>query len=186
MAKKQSIKNNDPSINFRLSNKLKGIIENKAQEKNITTSAYVRDLLERVHNGDYCYKEHVKEEINSFLFSKEFMQLMIWICSKKTNRDKTESAVDLNKYIKTLKRIEGHMPEELVKEFDKVLFEIYRVRDERFITYYSFHSSSVNGKKTFNLRKVEQFLLSDSNLNMFVKMKGIKDIEVPNFKKVIE
>ncbi|WP_339632300.1 hypothetical protein [Bizionia echini] len=153
MAKKQSIKNNDPSINFRLSNKLKGIIENKAQEKNITTSAYVRDLLERVHNGDYCHSEQVKEKINSFLFSKEFVQLMIWIYSKKINSDKTESDVDLNKYIKTLKRIEGHMPEGLVQEFDKVLFEIYRVRDEKYVTYYSFHSPSIDDKKTFNLRK---------------------------------
>ncbi|TYB78202.1 hypothetical protein [Bizionia myxarmorum] len=186
MAKKQTIKNNDPSINFRLSNKLKGIIENKAQEKNITTSAYVRDLLERVHNGDYCHAEHVKEEINSFLFSKEFMQLMIWIYSKKINRDKTESAVDLDKYIKTLKRIEGHMPKELVKEFDKVLFDIYRVMDEEYFTYYSFHSSSTEDKKTFNLIEVERFLLSDMNLNLFVNMKGMKDFKFPVVSKIKE
>ncbi|OBX20143.1 MULTISPECIES: hypothetical protein [Bizionia] len=180
MAKKQTIKNNDPSINFRLSNKLKGIIESKAQEKNITTSAYVRDLLERVHNGDYCHSEQVKETINSFLFSKEFMQLMIWIYSKQKNREMTEDAAKLDSYLKTLKRVDGHLPDNLVKEFDKVLNDILMVRASNSIysKKFEFLNTSDNAKR-FNLELIESFLLNDWTLDKFLRVSGNGLIEVP-------
>jgi hypothetical protein len=169
MDKKKPVKNDDTTINFRIPKVLKAKIEEKAEEKNVTTSAYVRDLLESVHNGDYCHHEVVKSRINEFLFSKEFMQLMIWIYTKKTDNSKTEHNDELERYIKTLKQVEGHMPNDLVKEFDKVLIDIIKMQDEKnpFVKY-SFHSSSTDGRKTFNKDKVEKFLLNNLRLKMFI------------------
>ncbi|MFL0354761.1 hypothetical protein [Xanthomarina sp. GH4-25] len=168
MAKKQPIKNDDATINFRISKELKAEIEKKAVEKNVTTSAYLRELLEKVHNGDYCHHEVIKSRIYEFLFSREFLQLMIWIYSKKINSDKAEGEEELNNYVKTLKRIEGHLPNDLVREFDKVLFDIYRIRDDKYNKYYSFHSYSSDGSRTFSLEKVEKFLLNNFKLYMFI------------------
>jgi predicted DNA-binding protein len=180
MAKKKIIKNDDKSINFRLSKDLKRTIEDKAESKNITTSAYIRDLLERIHNGDYCYKEHVKEKINSFLFSREFMQLMIWIYSKKENKNMIEEDNELDNYIKTLKKVGGHIPRHLDREFDKVLYDVIKVRGEKHHNYFSFHSYSSGNTTTFNLEEVEKFLLSDESINFFINVKGQKNLEAPD------
>ena len=181
MAKKNPIKYDGSSLNFRVSNELKAIIVDKAQNKKITTSEYVRDLLESVHNGDYCYKEQMKEKINSFLFSREFMQLLVWIYSKNENREKTEKDAELDRYIKTLKQVDGHMPDGIVNEFDKVLYDIIRVKTES-VELYSFNSYYSVDKKKFNSEKVKEFLLNDLSINMYISVKGMKNIETPNLK----
>ena len=182
MSKKKPIINNDPSINFRLSKELKKVIEDKALENNVTISAYVRDLLEEVHNGNYYYKEEVKTKINSFLFSKDFLQLMVWIYSKKDNNKKTEEASELDQYIQTLKKIDEHIPVNLTKEFDKVLIDILHLRTSNIINTFSFHTYSYEDTKTFKTELVEDFLLNNSKINMFVNNKGIKNIDTPIFK----
>ena len=173
MAKKQPINNSYPSINFKLSQELKHIIEEKAVEKNVTISSYVRDLLESVHSGEYCQKEDIKSEINSFLFSKEFLQLMIWIYSKKQNNALIETPNQMEGYLKTLKRLDGFLPNELVMEFDKVMTNIIKKRTEGYSNYttFEFHRYSIENINTFNLKAVESFLLHDNNLNTFIEEK---------------
>ena len=179
MSKKQPIKKDETTINFRISKELKAKIETKAEERNLKTSAYMRDLLESVHNGDYCHKEEVASKINSFLFSKEFMQLLVWIYTKKEIMKRTEDDAELDRYVRTLKQIDGHLPESLVKEFDKVLSDIIRVQQESSESY-SFHWYILEDKKKFNRVKVEKFLLSNFSIKMFISTSASKRLKSTN------
>lgn len=183
MSKKKPIKNSDPSINFRLPKELKASIEEKAQEKNQTSSAYLRDLLESVFNGDYCYKEQVKDRIESVIYSKDFLQLMVWIYRKRENRKQEVTDQELNRYIRALKKLDGHLPQNITDEFDKVLNDILIVKTEqaKYFKEFKFHSTYEKNKQ-FNLELVEKFLLDDAKLNQFINIKGVKNIEVPDLK----
>ena len=171
MAKKNPIKNYDPSINFRLSKELKETIEEKAQSKNLTTSNYVRDLLESVHTGNYCNEKEVKSERESFLYSKEFLQLMIWIYKKRNNKKLEVGKHELNKYIRTLKRVEEYLPQEIVDEFDKVLNDVLLLKaDTSYLakTEFDFHNS-IYDYKGINLELIEKFFLSNNNLETYIE-----------------
>ncbi|WP_223034871.1 hypothetical protein [Hanstruepera marina] len=184
MSKKNPIKNSDPSINFRLPKELKASIEEKAQEKNQTSSAYLRDLLESVLNGDYCYKEQVKDRVESFLYSKEFLQLMIWIYRKKEIGELEIEKNELDRYIKTLKNIDGHLPQKITREFDKVLKDVIDLRDDNSYasrSKFEFHAASREYQK-FNLKSVEEYFLDERMQQVFLNTKGVKNIEVPDLK----
>jgi hypothetical protein len=180
--KKKQIQNSDPSINFRVSIELKNIIEGRAEEKNLTTSKYLRNLLEKVHSGEYCYKEEVRSKIESFLYSKEFLKLMIWIYRKKETKDLEVEKNELDKYIRTLKRIEEYFPQNVSKEFDKVLKDVLDLRDDNGFgsrSKFEFHTAR-NDYEKLDLKLVEDFFLNDVSRELFINMKGIKNIEVPD------
>lgn len=181
MTKKKPIKNEDTTLNFRIPKELKAKIEKKAEEKNLTTSSYVRDLLESVYNGEYCQSEEYKSKIKSFLFSKEFLRLIIWINSKRIYDKKTEDIFELESYIRTLKQIEGHLPDNLVKEFDKVLNDILYVRSETGFYGERFNFlNSPNDTKKFNLKLVEEFFLNKNIFETFIGEYSEYTIEVIN------
>ncbi|MGY0393343.1 hypothetical protein ACW5R3_12395 [Bizionia sp. KMM 8389] len=173
MTKTKSVETEDTSINFRLPRELKTIIKNKAQENKKTTSNYVRDLLERIHNGDYCHKQNVENKIKSFLFSKEFLQLLIWISKKNRDSKCVEDVLELNGYVKTLKRVDGNLPSILVGEFDKVLNSVLILRSDelRKLKKYEFINSIQESKK-FNFEKIDDFFLNNSKFKEFIEMKG--------------
>ena len=184
MMMKKKIKNNEPTINLRLPQKLKDIIIEKAEEKNITKSAYLRDLLEKVHSGEYCYKEDVRSKMESFLYSKEFLQLMIWIYRKKEIRELEIEKNELDRYIKTLKNIDGHLPQKITREFDKVLKDVIDLRDDNSYasrSKFEFHVASREYQK-INLNSVEEYFLDERMQQVFLNTKGVKNIEVPDLK----
>ena len=180
MTKKTPIKNYDPSINLRISKVLKQTIQDAAENKNITISKYIRELLEDIYSGDYCKKEVVKSKITHFLYSKEFMQLMIWIYKKKSDNKIREDDYNLNKYIKTLKQIDGHLPSKLVIEFDKILKDLLFVKNQSIFSFKRLNSlGTVIESEKFNLELVEDFLLNDNEINMFINIEGISKINPP-------
>lgn len=181
MSKKKPIKNSDPSINFRLPEELKSKIEHKANEKNQTCSAYLRNLLESIYTGDYCYKEQVKDSVESVIYSKDFLQLMVWIYRKRENQKQELTDQELNRYIRTLKKLDGNVPQNITDEFDKVLNDILIVKTEasKYLKEFRFHRT-IDKNKQFNLELVEMFLLKDDQLKQFIKFKGVKNIDVPN------
>ncbi|MBD0825404.1 hypothetical protein [Aestuariibaculum marinum] len=166
MSKEYPVKNTDPSVNLRLSQELKDTIQAEAGKRNLTVSKYLRELLEQIYSGDYCRYETLKDKVENFLFCKDFVQLVVWIYSKRYNKEKTESKEELDRYIATLKQVHTHVPDYLVKEFDKVLQDVMKVRYEE--SEYSYQSfwflESGLDKSRFNLKLLEQFLLDDESL----------------------
>lgn len=178
MTAKKSISDEDATLNFRVSKELKATIVSKAQKENITSSKYLRNLLEAVHNGSYCHQENLKSEREDFLFSKEFLQLIVWIYRKRENNKREVEKSSLDRYIMTLKRTDDCLPKSLVSEFDKVLKSLLTVRDS--VGYdgdvFDFPKSYSNDKK-FNYEKVEKFLLDKNVLEIFIE-RG--EINIPN------
>ncbi|MEM5564156.1 hypothetical protein WNY78_03530 [Psychroserpens sp. AS72] len=173
MTNKKSITDEDATLNFRIPKVLKATIIAKAEKENITSSKYLRDLLEAVHNGSYCNQDKLKSEREDFLFSIEFLQLIVWIYKKRENNRREVEKNDLERYVKTLKRTEKYLPESLVREFDKVLNNLLLVRAEMSYDgdYFDFHNS-YNGDKKFNYEEVEKFLLNENVFKDFID-KGV-------------
>ena len=176
MSKKHPVKNNDPSINLRLPQELKDKIQGEASKKNLTVSKYVRELLETIYSGDYCRKEVIGDKVESFLFSKDFLQLVVWMNSKRTNKKKTETKEELERYISTLKRVDEHLPVNLVCEFDKVLQDLIKLRNDEsklYLPSYNF-VDSYSEKEKFDFDALEEFLLNDNALSQFVFIEAYK------------
>ncbi|TXE16601.1 hypothetical protein ES692_12560 [Psychroserpens burtonensis] len=174
MNNKKSITEEEAMINFRLSKVLKETIITEAQKANITSSKYLRNLLEEVHSGNYCLEEKLKSERENFLFSKEFLQLMIWIYRKRENNKREVEKQFLERYIKTLKRTEDYLPNILVYEFDKILKNLLLVRVDTSYdgSYFDFHKA-YNEDKKFNFEIVEKFLLDENVLIHFIEKESI-------------
>ncbi|MBR9847518.1 MAG: hypothetical protein GYB35_16090 [Algicola sp.] len=170
MTAKKSISDEDATLNFRVSKVLKSTIVANAEKENITSSKYLRNLLEAVHNGSYCHQYEVKTKREEFLFSKDFLRLMVWIYRKRENKKREVDKNNLEQYIKTLKRIENYLPTSLVFEFDKILKNLLIVRDSSGFDgdYFDFHES-YNKDKKFNYEKLEKFLLDENVLEIFIE-----------------
>ena len=170
MTTKKSISDGDTSLNFRVSKGLKATIVANAAKEKITSSKYLRNLLEAVHNGSYCHQYEVKTKREEFLFSKDFLRLMVWIYRKRENKKREVEKSSLDRYIMTLKRTDDCLPKSLVSEFDKVLKSLLIVRDS--VGYdgdvFDFPKSYSNDKK-FNYEKVEKFLLDENVLEIFIE-----------------
>ena len=104
MAKKKRIINEDPSINFRLPEVLKKKIKELAQKENKTVSKYLVGHLEGFIDGSLFEEEFTFEQEQKFMFSEEFMQLIVWMYSKRKRKECDETEYELNVYIDTLKR----------------------------------------------------------------------------------
>ncbi|MBD0832826.1 hypothetical protein [Aestuariibaculum sediminum] len=177
MSKKYPIKNSDPSVNLRLSKELKETIQAEAAKRNVTVSKYLRELLELIYSGDYCRYEVLNDKVENFLFSKDFIQLVVWIYSKRYKREKTESSEELDRYIATLKKVHFHVPDHLAREFDKVLQDVMKVRydESKYTTSFFWFLESGLEKEKFNLKLLEQFLLDNRALKEYV-LEEINDL----------
>jgi len=164
MKKKKKINNDDPSINFRLSEELKKWVAEQAENQNRTVSNYLRDHLEEFMNGDlYGYKEDFKN-------STEFIKLIIWMYSKRDEKNCTTTMNQLDNYIRTLKKIGEEFPDYLEVEFDKVLFDVIRVRNEKPEYYKEFIFSNKSNTQTgFDYNKLENHLLIKDYSNIIIR-----------------
>jgi len=162
MAKKQKIVNEDPSINFRIPQELKNRIHKEAALKNETVSTYLRDLLTEFLDGRLFENEIAFYEDKSFINSTGFLQLVIWMYRKKTEKKCTSTARQLEDYIQTLKSINMQLPLSLREEFDIVLFDVLRVKNEEYEhnKEYKFGNTSYP-YKGFNYEKLEHYLLNE-------------------------
>ncbi|MDO7173907.1 hypothetical protein [Mariniflexile sp. AS56] len=149
------------SINLKLSDDLKEKIKTKAELKQLTISKYIRELLLDYFDGTLCRREVVKNQENEFVNSTDFLQLVVWVYSIKRSSKFKEKADDLDNYIKTLKKVDNHLPKYLVVEFDKVLSDVLRVINEN--TAYSKEYRFANGYSAspeFNFDLLEKYLLT--------------------------
>jgi hypothetical protein len=161
MAKRQKIKNEDPSINFRLPEELKAEIYKEASRLNKTVSIFLRDHLTEFMDGSLYAREIAYYKDNSYVNSTEFLQLITWMYSKRNNNTCIASNEQLNKYIKTIKRMDFSIPINLEREFDKVLVDLVRVRDDKGSLYRSFYfCNSSLYDANFNYEVLENFLLN--------------------------
>ena len=158
--KNTKISNEDPSINFRLPEILKDQITRKANIENKTVSNYLRDHLEKFVNGSLHEKEVAHLKGKTFKNSTEFLQLVAWVFAKRSKRECKTSNQVLNRYIETIKRIDDNLPLKLREEFDKVLFDLMKVRNDD-SSYRSFifceHSFT---NKNFDYQVLEDYLLN--------------------------
>ena len=161
MAKKQRIKNEDPSINFRLSPELKKWITNEAISENKTVSNYLRDHLTSFKDGSLYKNEIAAYKSNSFMNSTEFLQLVVWVYKKREEYSYEEKdAIWQDKYIHTIKSIGNQLPDELVNEFDKVLLDLMKVKNEAGSSKsYTFCRSGYLYSDGFNYSLFEDYIL---------------------------
>ncbi len=163
MAKKIKIKNEDPSINFRLPEALKIQIYKEAAILNKTVSNFLRDHLEEFLNGTLYEKEIQEYKSDSFINSTEFLKLVVWVYKKRNKSDYEEKdALRQDDYISTIKSIEGQLPQELNGEFDKVLFDLIKVKNETgSYKSYEFCKSGRLYENGFNYNLLETYVLKD-------------------------
>lgn len=166
MKKKPKIKYEESTLNFRVSNDLKLLIGKKAQEMNITASKYLRQVLEDVHDGTLERRVEIITEKQTFLSSNEFLRLVFWIYQKKADNKLIESGEQLAGHVRTLKRLDGHLPEEIVSEFDKVLTNIITIKKDSKYNTERFDFPDPYGRgNQFDYGKVECYFLNHGTEN---------------------
>lgn len=149
------------SINLKLTDDLKEKVKSKADLKQQTVSKYIRDLLSDYYDGSLCKGEIVKIERKEFINSTDFLQLVVWIYSKRKSNKYREGDKNIEKYIRTLKKTEEHLPKYVVAEFDKVLSDIIRSNNEKSISSkdYTF-ANGYSSTPEFMFEILERYLLS--------------------------
>jgi len=154
--------NLEPTINLRVSSELKNQIITEAKFFKQTVSQYLRNHLTEFMNGDLYKKEISFYKNQKFINSTEFLQLIVWMYQKKGNEKCASTEKQLSTYISTLKLIDKNLPSYLVEEFDKVLEDIIRVKNEdsEYNKIFRFCDTSYfnNG---FDYTKLENYLLSE-------------------------
>ena len=159
--KKPKIKYDESTLNFRVPNNLKNQIILKANELNITLSKYLRGVLEQVHNGTLRKLEEKEHHESSFISSVEFLKLVVWIYKKKVDQKLVETPEELEKYIKTLKRLDEHLPKDIVLEFDKVLANLMTLKTEKSYRADVFYfADNYDRRPKFDYKMLEDFLLN--------------------------
>ena len=104
-AKRKKIENDSPSINFKLPEDLKQRIRKEASDANKTVSNYLREHFEEFMDGSLYEKEMVTYDKETFINSTAFIQLIVWMYSKRSNNNCESSRTQLNGYVSTLKKI---------------------------------------------------------------------------------
>lgn len=147
------------SINLKLPDELKAKLKSVAELKQQTVSKYMRELLSNYFDGSLCKGDVVKNERKTFINSTEFLKLIVWMYSIKRSKTYKQTQTDLDNYIETLKKIAQHFPNNLVKEFDKVLFDLIRVTNENseYSKDYKF-ADGYNSTPEFNFEILEKYL----------------------------
>ena len=170
MAKKVKIINEDPSINFRLTEELKNKISELAQAENKTTSNYLRDHLESFVDGTLFENELNLDRKREFIFSEEFMQLIVWMYSKRSNKECTEEEFELEDYIKTLKKIEYEFSYAIRIDFEKVLLDVLRVKNDRSMIKKFTFTKKLNEELGFDFKRFENYILKGESEKSFIKV----------------
>lgn len=166
MAKKFKIKNEDPSINFRLPQELKTQVIKEAAFSNKTVSNYLRDHLEEFISGKLFEKEFAYYKDLEFVNSTEFLQLVIFVFGRRHQSLCISTNDQLDRYIQTIKKLELHLPEYLVKEFDKVLVDLIRVRNEVNSERHFYFCGTVISPSYFDYANLESYLLNGLKENV--------------------
>lgn len=162
--KKQTKTGGEATINFRVSAELREEIAKAAANGNTTISRYMRNLMAEIHEGTYCAHFGELNSQRNFILSQNFFQLMVWIYSKEKNDEKrTESDQELRTFAATLKQVHQYFDPIIVREFDKVLFDILRVlRNEGFSSERYEFGKSYEKNVRFNAEMVKDYFLSDA------------------------
>ena len=161
--KKQNIKNEDPSLNFRLPKELRAPVAKEAALLNVTVSNYLRNHLVDFYSGKLFEKEIGFDHSHELINSNEFLQLVVWVFSKRKNEKCKSTNDQLNRYIRTIKKLEGILPDSLVIEFDKVLMDLIRVQgDTSSFRVFKFCGQSYT-TPGFDYEKLESFILDEMN-----------------------
>ncbi len=160
--KKKSINNDDPSINFKLPKELREQVVREAQLVNSTVSNYLRNHLVDFYSGKLFEEKSLFDHSLELINSTEFLQLVVWVFSKRNNEICTSTNNQLNGYIRTIKKLDNNLPRDLVVEFDKVLMDLIRVQSEK-NTFRSFKFCKSNyDTSLFDYDKLENFLLNEA------------------------
>jgi hypothetical protein len=168
------------SINLKLSEDLKKRTEEKADLKQQTVSKYIRELLSNYYDGSLCKNEIAKNERKEFINSTDFLQLVVWIYSKRKSNIYREGDKNIEKYIRTLKKVEEHLPANLVTEFDKVLSDIIRSTNTKSIVSkdYTF-ANGYHSTPEFNFEILEKYLLNFGTPIVIPSMAGLDFLVKP-------
>lgn len=179
--------NNDTgksSINLKMSDELKEKIKLRANFRKQTLSRYIRELLADYFDGSLCKGTVTRNENKEFINSTEFLQLVVWVYSKRKSNKHKETPQDLDRYSATLKKTANHLPKYVVAEFDKVLLDIIRVQNEskKFTVSYKFvdvDSSSL----MFNYDVLEKYLLNYEKVIKVPSLGSFEGLKTPIIKK---
>ena len=161
------------SINLKLTDNLKEKIRHKAGLRNQTISKYIRELLSDYFEGTLCKRDIEKNQRHEFVNSTDFLQLVVWMYSKKRSNRLIEKKSEIENYIRTLKKIDCHLPKYLVDEFDKVLSDILRLNNEQ--SGYSKEFKFADGYTSspeFNFELLEKYLLDFGKPLIVPSMEG--------------
>ena len=164
-----------PSINLKLSEELKEKVNQKASFKKQTVSKYIRELLVTYFDGTLCKGEIARNATKEFINSTEFLQLVVWMYSKRKSNDSKETHGEIDAYIKTLKSVERHFPKDLSSEFDKVLLDVLRVKNEtsKYAKDYKF-VDGYSSSPEFNFELLEKYLLNYEKSIIVPDISGLK------------
>lgn len=121
------------NLNVRISNKLRDMLTDDSDQKGISLSDNVREVL-----TSYCEQEQYEEIDNQTLFdnnypnSNEFIYLVSWMYDKQKDHRHLGSENDLQDLkIIVLEVIKNNcFPNDLKREFEKVLVDIIRLINE--------------------------------------------------------
>lgn len=166
-----------PSINLKLSEDLKEKVNQRAAQKQQTVSKYIRELLSTYFDGTLCRSEIQRHAKKDFINSTVFLQLVVWMYSKRKTNGFKEKPEELDAYIKTLKNVEQHLPKDLAVEFDKVLFDVLRVKGEtlKYSKEYRF-ADGYSSSPEFNFELFEKYLLNYEKPIALPSFPGFKNI----------
>ncbi|TCK67235.1 hypothetical protein DFQ05_1008 [Winogradskyella wandonensis] len=167
--KSNKIKYEEATLNFRVPTSLKLDIAKISADKNITMSQYLRDLLVSIHDGSYGKMIMESNAKKAFLFSIDFLQLMIWVLGKKGESKVVESKEELEKYLSTLKRADIYLPSDINHELNKIILDLIRVLSARSYDYKGFDFSKDYGENSsLNYELIISFFTSN-NFGEFIQ-----------------
>jgi len=152
MAKRENKVKEDVSINFRLPEELKKEIIIRAKLENKTVSKYLNDHLKELVSG-YLYENELADYYKrKFINSTEFIQLLVWMYRKQSDKTCTSDDEQFDRYINTLKKVGNELPKVLAVEFDKVLYDVLRVKKEEseYDRKFNFSKNKSNENVRFN------------------------------------
>ena len=152
----------DISINFRIPKELRAKVANEAELLNVTISNYLRNHLVDFYSGKLFEEKSLFDHSLELINSTEFLQLVVWVFSKRNNEICTSTNDQLNGYIRTIKKLDSNLPRDLVVEFDKVLMDLIKVQGEK-TAFRSFKFCKNNyDTSLFDYDKLENFLLNEA------------------------
>lgn len=168
MAKKKRTEKEDLSINFKLSKELKSKIIDLAKKDGKTISNYLRGHFENFIDGSLFEEEFTFDQEQKFMFSEEFMQLIIWMYSKRKQKECEETEFELNGYIDTLKKINYEFPYSIKKDFEKVLQDVLKVRNETGLIKKFTFSKKEEDELSFSFKRFENYLLKGETEKSYI------------------